>query len=450
MCLADHPATSCRYVIYCLTGTCCMATFASFRWLPHHFTPFFDHNDSLDMDALELEWHPMTTSGGSANMRHPRFNGVLVFFHCPSNEGFAIKSLEAAFFEMARRLTGSIERVHFAYPLLKGGHPEALPVEFKNVLQFDPRSRDPRELRRMENYVRAHRIELALGFDQPPYRSGYSALRKGGVRRFVSYWGAPMSSINSGLRLALRRMLVWASWRGPDHYIFESEAMRRTGVSGRGLAMRKTSVVYLGVDSNRFRPSQQSDDYAHRTLRIPRERAIIFYSGHMEARKGIAVLVRAAVHLVDVLGVTDVHFVLCGNRESEADRYMQLADGTRAVGHITFAGYRSDIAELMRCSSIGTIASSGWDSFTMSAVEMASSGLPLVVSDLQGLAETVEDGVSGLLFRPGDAHHLAEQLSLLLRDPDRREQMGQMARKRVLDRFTLEQQISSLCSACVG
>ena len=75
---------------------------------------------------------------------------------------------------------------------------------------------------------------------------------------------------------------------------------------------------------------------------------------------------------------------------------------------------------------------------TMSSIEMQSSGLPLLLSNLPGLNEAIEDGVSGLLFPPGDALALANTIERLLDDPALRERLAQGARQRVESRFTKE------------
>jgi glycosyltransferase involved in cell wall biosynthesis len=259
-----------------------------------------------------------------------------------------------------------------------------------------------------------------------------------------------MSSINRGLKLALKRIEVALTRFGPDHYIFESEAMRETAVLGRGIARSRTSVAYLGVDTSLFRPAARHDDYAHAAFDIPRDRHIVYYSGHMQQRKGVAVIMRAAVHLVEALGVLDVHFLLLGNRPGEEEQYHAIYRGTRAENHVTFGGYRRDVADILRGCSIGTIASTGWDSFTMSSLEIASTGLPLVVSRLQGLTETIEEGVTGHSFPVGDHVALAAVLRRLLADDAMRTSQGAAARERVLRRFTLEHQTRALVACCTA
>jgi len=118
-----------------------------------------------------------------------------------------------------------------------------------------------------------------------------------------------------------------------------------------------------------------------------------------------------------------------------------------AAEHVTFGGYRRDVDKLLRSATIGVIASTGWDSFTMSALEMAASGLPLVVSDLQGLSETVEHGVTGFKFTVGESKELASKLETLLSNTETLMAMSLASRHRVEQRFGSEQQLNGLCES---
>lgn len=374
--------------------------------------------------------------------------GLLVFFHCPSNTGYAIESYERSFFSMATSLLGDPSRVHFSFRSLERGHPLTLPEDFPNVVEFDPGTRDPAGLARIAEYIRDHEVGLAFGVDQPPRSPCYRAMRKAGVRRVISYWGAPMSSLNSGLRLFLKRVQVRTSWHSPDHYIFESQAMARTATHGRGIPSRRTSVVYLGVDAEKYRPDARSQGYLLKEFGIPSERKVLVFSGHMEERKGVRVLMAAAQELVDVRGRRDVHFLLLGNRDGEERPFLDLISDSLAREHVTFGGYRGDVPLILPNCHLGAIASTGWDSFTVSALEMASSGLPLLVSELQGLVETVDPGTTGFTFPPGDAQSLANLTEGLLDDEEARSRISAAARRRVLDRFTTEKQVQELVSVC--
>jgi glycosyltransferase involved in cell wall biosynthesis len=252
-----------------------------------------------------------------------------------------------------------------------------------------------------------------------------------------------MSSINKGAKLLLKRIECRFSPYGPDHYIFQSEGMRDTAVLGRGIPRNRTSVVRSGVDAERFKPSPRPNWYVHDAFGIDRSRKIVYYSGHMERRKGVHVIVAAAAHIINNLHRKDLHFLFLGNREGEEAVFDPLYRGTEAEGHITFGGYRDDVAALQSASYLAVIATTGWDSHTMTAVEGAASGLPLVVSDVPGLREAVAEG-TGFLFPAEDHLALAERICTLANDERLRQQMGAMARERVLKGYTREHQIAGL------
>jgi glycosyltransferase involved in cell wall biosynthesis len=65
-------------------------------------------------------------------------------------------------------------------------------------------------------------------------------------------------------------------------------------------------------------------------------------------------------------------------------------------------------------------------------------GTAVVGSDCGGIAEQIVDGVSGLLFPPGDARALAAALERLLDDPDLRRRIADGGRERVRNDFQLE------------
>ncbi|PZN33941.1 MAG: hypothetical protein DIU71_03830 [Proteobacteria bacterium] len=365
---------------------------------------------------------------------------ILVLFHCASNTGYAIATLEKVFFEMARALVGGDEaRIHFGYPSMARGPSPAMPDDFRQYLVLDTRSKDPDHRRQVHDYLRRHEIDTIFGFDQPVSMPMYRHLRRAGIERFVSYWGAPMSSVFGPIKRSLKRLEVALRRHGPDHYIFESYGMAETAIRGRGIPRRKVSVVHLGVDTEVFRPDPADADYPFRELGICRSRKIFFFSGHMEPRKGVRTIMRAARILAERRRQADWHMLLLGNAPGEERRLLaELGGNKKAREHVTFGGYRHDLARIHRGCYAGIIASTGWDSLTMSSIEMQSSGLPLLLSNLPGLNEAIEDGVSGLLFPPGDALALANTIERLLDDPALRERLAQGARQRVESRFTKE------------
>lgn len=370
---------------------------------------------------------------------------MLVLFHCESNPGYAASSHEHTFLEVAKTLTGDFRNIHYAYANLDRGMTPSLPSELTNVLHLDTRWSDPASLRQTEEYVRTQRITRLLGFDQPVSRPMYQALRRGGIRTFVSYWGAPMSSLNNGFKLLLKKLEVSARRYGPDHYIFQSAGMRDTAVNGRGIPYAKTSIVKTGIDTERYAPDEAKRFYAHECFDIPRNRKIIVFSGHMERRKGVHVILQAAKVLTQELGHRDAHFLILGNRPGEQKLFEQYLQEPEVNNHITFGGYRTDVPDLLKSCSIGMIASVVWDSFPMSSLEMAATQLPLLVSDLPGLNEAVTPD-TGLKFPVEDHVDAAQKLRLLLTDSNLLSNMGKQGRARVIENYSRKSQSEGIVS----
>lgn len=367
----------------------------------------------------------------------------MVLFHCESNPGYAPSNHEHTFLDVARHFTGDIGKIHYAYASLDGGMTSSLPKDLMNVIQLDTSWSDPKQLREAERYIKENGITLLLGFDQPVSRPMYRALRKGGVQTFVSYWGAPMSSLNTGLKLFLKKLEVSMKRYGPDHYIFQSTGMRETAFRGRGIPISKTSVIKSGIDTNKFLPDPEKSLYAHERFSIPKNRHIVIFSGHMERRKGVHVILQAAKVLISDIGFKNVQFLILGNRDGEKESFSQYLREPEVNDHITFGGYCSDVPDILKSCSIGMIASTEWDSFPMSTLEMAATELPLLVSDLPGLNEAVTDN-TGLTFPVGDYVTAAKKLNTLLSDKMTRRKMGKMAREKVLEHYSKAAQARGL------
>ena len=369
--------------------------------------------------------------------------GILVFFHNPSNSGFASKRHEVTFTKMAYRLVGDYNKIHFAYKNLDLGRSKTLPGEIINVIEFDSAVKCHKKMKMIHDYIFDNDIKIGFGFDQPVRRPAYKCLRKAGMRYLISYCGSPMSSINSGLKLFAKKLDVACSFYRPDHYIFQSEGMRKTATHGRGIPFQSTSVVLSGTDTELFRPAETMDWYAHDTFGIARQQKIIFFSGNMEERKGVDVIIRAADELVNVRQRRDVHFLLVGNRWDQEKRLLRIVENSTAADHVTFGGYRSDVPQILKSCYLGMIASTGWDSYPMSAVEMAATGMPVIVSDLPGLREVITED-TGFHFPVGNYLLAADRAAQLLDDQTLRARMGRAARNRVLQGQTIEHQIAGL------
>jgi glycosyltransferase involved in cell wall biosynthesis len=369
---------------------------------------------------------------------------VLLLFHCGSNTGYAIAPLERAFHRAALALAGDSGTVHYAYRSLERGRPVHLADQRVDVTRVDYLKLSLEESQGFIEWVRERRIDLVLGFDLPVRAAVLDALNEAGGPTVVSYWGAAISDVFPWYLRPLRRLQYLTSRNRPHFFIFESEGMRRGAILGAAIPRDRTAICRLGVDMTKFRRDDTDEDYAYVEFGIPQDRQIVFFSGHMEQRKGVDVLIRAFCRLLTQFGRRDLHLLLLGNQGDDEGRLVAHIPHPALRDHITFGGYRTDIARIHHSVSVGVIPSTGWDSFTMSAVELAASSIPLVVSDLPGLREAVVLGETGLLFPAGDDAALASCIDRLVSDPNLRVSLGAAARLRASEQFSVETQTDTI------
>ena len=112
---------------------------------------------------------------------------------------------------------------------------------------------------------------------------------------------------------------------------------------------------------------------------------------------------------------------------------------------VEFLGERSDVAELLVQADLFVLSSLS-ESLPVSVIEAMRAGLPVVATDVGGMAELVVDGQNGYLVAPKDVNQLCQRLADLMTEPQLRQQMGSAARSRFEQFFTLQQNGSRLLS----
>jgi glycosyltransferase involved in cell wall biosynthesis len=357
---------------------------------------------------------------------------ILVMIPYEIGVGYAIGRLISAFHEMAMRITESPEDVHFAFKTNDGKSP-GLPVVFRNLLEFNHGKHSPDDVQRLALYIRQRQIHTLFALDMRVDAPCLRAARRAGVRQVVSYWGASMSSIVPW-KYPLKRLQVALTRSKPDLFVFESLAMQRQAVLGRGVAESSTAVVRTGVDASKFRPMPELRHLVYEAFSIPSHRRIIVFMGHLHERKGVQVLLRVAASMQCR---DDIHFLFLGNRAGDTDKFGPVTD------NVTFGGYHTDVPAILAGCYAGCIPSTGWDSYPMSSLEMQACGLPVIVSDLQGCPETI-DADTGIVVPAGNSAALWDAVVALANDPARRERMSIAARSRIEQSLTTSHQIDNL------
>ncbi|MEM6671246.1 MAG: N-acetyl-alpha-D-glucosaminyl L-malate synthase BshA [Planctomycetota bacterium] len=204
-----------------------------------------------------------------------------------------------------------------------------------------------------------------------------------------------------------------------------SENLReRTVANFDGRAPCGIEVIPNFVDLDEFRPTDRRG-----------ERPTAIHVSNFRRVKRVPWLVEAfAMTLQDLRARgLDADLVLVGDgpQHGEAKR---TARELGVEERVTFLGLRDALPDLLGAADAFCLTSVE-ESFGLSALEAMASGTAVVGTRAGGLAEVVEDGVSGLLSEVEDRETYARHLALVLSDRDRASRMGAAGRERAEVRF---------------
>lgn len=238
------------------------------------------------------------------------------------------------------------------------------------------------------------------------------------------------SGIKRRILLAAERMAA----RCAHVVVCNSESLRAESLALRIAPARKLRLLgegsSNGVDIDRFSPGPSS---LRAQLGIPRNAAVIGFSGRLTRDKGLPELLEAfdlilcaepAARLL-LVGWFDV-------AEDALDAEMRA----RILAHpnIHCTGFVGDTAPWYRAMDMLVLPT--WrEGFPNVVLEAAASGIPVVTTESTGARDSVVAEVTGLLIPPGYPYAIYEAVIKLIRDSPRRLRMGQAARRWILEHY---------------
>lgn len=224
-----------------------------------------------------------------------------------------------------------------------------------------------------------------------------------------------------------------------------------------GALKQEIRLLPYGVDHIIFQP-KAVDPCVRRKLGLPEEGFLFLGVGRLVRKKGFHVLIEAAAHLRSLTG-EQFAVAIAGSGDLQAELAQRIAD-LQLQSRVKLLGPvdRETLPELYRAADgfvlpIVRDEKGNVDGLPNVLLEAMASGLPVVASALAGALDALEDGVTGLLVPPGDAHSLAKAMARVLNQRIEAKEMGAAARQVVLKEFTwnqVSQKLSDLYLEAMG
>jgi len=276
---------------------------------------------------------------------------------------------------------------------------------------------------RLRAYVRAQRIDLVHA------HSPYAAV---GARIALLGRGRP--------RLVYTEHSIWESYRKPtywanvltfgrnDHVFAVSNHVSMSMRYPRGLRflpMPPVETLYHGINPANV-AEWTSSNGVRREFGIPADAPLIGTVANFTVHKGHRYLLEAAAQVVR--HIPDARFLFVGVGPLQS----QIREQASRLGldeTVVFTGRRADAPRIAGACDVFAL-SSIQEGLSVALIEAMALGRPVVVTNVGGLPEVVEDGKQGFLVSPSNPKALADAILLLLRDPALRERLGMEGRRR--------------------
>jgi glycosyltransferase involved in cell wall biosynthesis len=161
--------------------------------------------------------------------------------------------------------------------------------------------------------------------------------------------------------------------------------------------------------------------------------------GGLAKHKGQDVLIKAVALLMQAGIMIQVRLIGTGG---DVEQFKLMAQRLKVADRVIFVGQvgREQIFVEISNSLISVIPSRH-DALPYVVLESLAMGTPVIASAVGGIPEIIRDGIDGFLVPPNDPQALADKMQLFLSNQSLREEMGQNARLRFLDKFELSKNV---------
>ncbi|MDD5005463.1 MAG: lipopolysaccharide heptosyltransferase II [Candidatus Omnitrophica bacterium] len=196
----------------------------------------------------------------------------------------------------------------------------------------------------------------------------------------------------------------------------------------------KIRLVYRGVDLTKY--LYQKDKYSR-----PKDKFIIVNISRITPIKGQREFIKAIAIVVRKISNIEVWLVGAAakkNRHYEIELH-QLVRELNLGDKVKFLGGRKDVPQILSDADLLVLSTNVAEAFGRVIIEAGASGVAVCASNIGGISEIVDDKKDGLLFSVNDENSMVQSIITMLSNPDLMRQYSANLRKKVEEKFSLEE-----------
>lgn len=308
------------------------------------------------------------------------------------------------------------------------------PVDFSNRF-------NPLPLMRLYRIVKSQRIDIVHSQGARADFFARIAAKLAKVPIIISTVQMLVEGYNVGyLKRFLYQTFDRFSERFVDYFLVVSSVLKENMIEVHGIPPDKIIKIYNGIETDYYKPvgNEEMRYKIRREFAVNDSDILIASLGRLVWQKGFEYFLHAIPEILRE--IPDARFILVGDGplRPELERLaVELGEGDKII----FAGYRSDVRDVLAALDIVVIPSvlEGFPMITLEAMAMAK---PIVAAKIDGITEQITDGINGILIPPKDSSAIAQAIIRLINDRESGKKLGLAARKRVEQEFSVEKMVS--------
>lgn len=211
--------------------------------------------------------------------------------------------------------------------------------------------------------------------------------------------------------------------------IANSKMIKDEIVNYYGIPTSKIVIIYNGVDTIKFSSDKKREKNILRQIyKLPKDKKIILFVGSGFERKGLYTLLQALA----VLRSEEISLIIAG--KGNLKKYMTISKNLNISDRVFFLGTTKEIENFYAIADLFVLPTI-YDPFSNATLEAMASGLPVITTINNGVAELIEEGKEGFTLKNlFDHEELADKINMALKNSQK---MGEFARKKA-EQFPIE------------
>ncbi|MDB9971238.1 glycosyltransferase family 4 protein [Alphaproteobacteria bacterium] len=306
------------------------------------------------------------------------------------------------------------------------------------VINFSLGSKNPiimlLNVYKLSRIIKKYKINIIHARSRAPAWSAYFAAKKMGIPFVTTFHGT--YSIQNKLKKKYNSIMVKS-----DRVIAISRFINNHILSNYNIDKDKIVTIHRGINIERFNYLKVADERLISLLNIfniPEDSFVVLLPGRITRWKGHILLIEAIFKLQR----SDIICLFVGDSQGRNKYYAELEkilDKFKLKNNFRIIPNQSDMATIYKLADVVVSSSLDPEAFGRVIVEAQAMGRPTISANHGGGSEIIIDGLTGWLFKPGDADDLSDKINKALTlNKDNRDKLAINAIKRAKLNFNNE------------